>query len=100
VEGAVKKPGVYPIRAKTSLLQSIAMAEGFDAVADSTVVVFRQHDGRRSAAKFDVGHIRAGRAEDPAVQSGDVVVVSSSMMKETFNTLIKLLPATSAFALL
>jgi polysaccharide export outer membrane protein len=100
VEGAVKKPGVYPIRAKTSLLQSIAMAEGLDVVADSTVVVFRQSDGRRAAAKFDIGHIRAGRVEDPAIQSGDVIVVSSSMMKETFNALIKLLPATSAFALL
>ena len=28
IEGAVKKPGVYPVRGKTSLLQFIAMAEG------------------------------------------------------------------------
>ena len=30
VEGAVQKPGVFPIKGKTSLLQIIAMANGFD----------------------------------------------------------------------
>jgi len=30
VEGAVKKPGIYPLRGKTTLMQTIAMAEGLD----------------------------------------------------------------------
>ena len=52
LEGAVKKPGVYPLRGKTSLLQTIAQAEGFADTADTTVVVFRQTDKGRAAARF------------------------------------------------
>ncbi len=82
VDGAVKKPGVYPIRGKTSLVQIIAMAEGLDSNrASSDVVVFRNVDGKRSAARFDLDEIRAGRAEDPVMQQGDVVVVDTSTAK-------------------
>jgi polysaccharide export outer membrane protein len=101
VEGAVKKPGVYPIRGKTTLLQVIATAEGLDAtVSDTTVVVFRQIDGKRSAAKFDVADIRNGTTPDPPLQSGDVVIAPSSATKETFNTILKALPLATVFALL
>jgi polysaccharide export outer membrane protein len=100
VEGAVKRSGVYPIKGKTSLLQSIAMAEGLDPSSDATVVVFRTNDGKRSAAKFDIGEIRKGQAEDPELQAGDIVVAGSSAMKETFNNFIKVLPLAGIFALL
>lgn len=100
VEGAVKKPGVYPIKGNNSLLQFIATAEGLDPNSDSTVVVFRQANGKRTAARFDVSEIRSGKSEDPAIQSGDVIVAGSSAAKETFNNFIKLLPVTSVFALL
>lgn len=100
LEGAVKKPGVYPMRGKTSLLQTIAQAEGFGDTADTTVVVFRQTAQGRAAARFDVSEIRAGTAEDPQLQSGDVVVVSTSMYKETIGNVMKILPLASVFALL
>jgi polysaccharide biosynthesis/export protein len=100
VEGAVKRPGVYPIRGKTSLLQVIATAEGLDSASDATVVVFRQIDGKRSAARFDVGQIRSGTASDPQVQSGDVVVAPTSAMKSTFELILKSLPIATVFALL
>lgn len=100
VEGAVKKPGVYPLRGKTSLLQTIAQAEGFGDTADTTVVIFRQSEKGRSAARFDVSEIRSGTAEDPVLQSGDVVVVSTSALKEGLNSVMKILPLASVFALL
>src|SRR5262249_23644487 len=51
VEGAVKKPGVYPLRGKMTLLQVVASAEGLDnQVSDSTVLVFRQINSKRAAA--------------------------------------------------
>jgi polysaccharide biosynthesis/export protein len=100
VEGAVKKPGVYPIRGGSSLLQFVATAEGLDPTSDSTVVIFRTVDGKRSAAKFDVSEIRSGQLQDPVIQSGDVIVAGSSAMKETFNNLIKVLPIAGTFALL
>ena len=98
IEGAVKKPGVFPIRGHGSLMQFIAMAEGLDPDAGSEVVIFRQTDGKRVAGRFDIARIRAGEAADPPMQSGDVIVVQSSMMKETFNNFIKVLPLVGAFA--
>lgn len=98
VEGAVKKPGVYPMRGQNSLLQAIALAEGLDASADSDVVVFRQKDGRRAAARFDLDSIRAGNAEDPPLQAGDMVVVGKSYIKEGWATLLKAVPLLGAFA--
>jgi polysaccharide export outer membrane protein len=97
VEGAVKKPGVYPIKGKTSLLQFIAMAEGLDQSSDSTAVVFRQANGKRTAGKFNIDAIRAGRANDPAIQQGDVIVVGASAIKAAFNNVLKILPVAGAF---
>jgi polysaccharide export outer membrane protein len=97
VEGAVKKPGVYPIKGKTSLLQFVAMAQGLDPSSDSTAVVFRETNGQRSAAKFDIDAIRAGRANDPAIQQGDVIVVGTSAIKAAFNNVLRVLPIASVF---
>jgi polysaccharide biosynthesis/export protein len=100
IEGAVKKPGVFPVRGGNTLLQYLAMAEGLDPNSDSTVLVFRTTDGKRSAAKFDINEVRSGATPDPALVSGDVVVAPSSAMKEAFNNFIKVLPLASVFALL
>ncbi len=97
VDGAVKRPGVYPLRGPVTLLQIIATAEGFTDTADSSVVIFRTENGARSAAKFDVGDIRAGNSTDPVIAQGDVVVVSNSTMKESYQALLKILPVSSLF---
>lgn len=97
IEGAVKKPGVLPIRGRNTLLQFIAMAEGVDANAGKEILVFRTTNGTRAAAKFDVDDIRDGKIEDPVLQSGDVIVVPSSMMKETFNNFVKVIPLIGVF---
>ena len=96
LEGAVRKPGVYPIRGKTTLLQVMATAEGINTeVATHEVVVFRVRDGKRFAAKFDVAEIRAGTAQDPQILAGDVIVVNTSDMKSAFNSFMKALPIAS-----
>ncbi|MGC8074605.1 polysaccharide biosynthesis/export family protein, partial [Salmonella enterica] len=59
LEGAIKKPGVYPLKGKTTLLQAVATAEGFSDLAEQTVVIFRQTNGQRTAAKFDITEIRS-----------------------------------------
>ena len=92
VEGAVKKPGVVPMAGGVSLLQAIAQSGGLDDVAASTAVVFRMTNGKRLAAKYDIADIRAGRAEDPQLQSGDVVIVPTSDVKEGINMVVKFLP--------
>ena len=98
IDGAVGKPGIYPITGKTSLLQLIATAGGPTAASDTgDIVVFRQASGKRSAARFSLDEIRAGRAKDPALQEGDVVVVNESAMKAAFQQVLKVLPITSMF---
>ncbi len=98
IEGAVKKAGVFPIRGKNSLLQLIAVAGGLDReVASDSIMVFRTHDGQRVAAQFDLDEIREGRAEDPAVQDGDVIVVPTSAAKVVLSSFLKVTPALAAF---
>ena len=60
LEGAVVKPGIYPITGRTSLLQAIALAGGVDdKLADlGGIVLMRQVDGKRKAAVYDLREVR------------------------------------------
>lgn len=101
VEGAVKKPGVYPIRGKNSLLQLLASAGGLEDTAENgNILVVRQVNGKRYAGRFDLDAIRKGAAEDPQVQQGDVVIVNTSDAKAAFQTFLKIIPVANVFALL
>lgn len=100
IDGAVKKPGVYPIRGSATLLQMIATAEGLTDTAQTDVAVFRTTGGKQLAAKFDLDEIRAGRARDPKISEGDLIVVSDSTLKTTYQGLLKALPVTSIFVTL
>ena len=100
VEGSVKKPGVYPIMGSNSLIQFIALAGGLDENSDSTVLILRTTNGKRSAAKFNMSSIHSGQAKDPTIKSGDVIVANTSALKKGFNSIIKALPLVGTFALL
>jgi polysaccharide export outer membrane protein len=100
VSGAVKKPGIYTIRGRTSLVQAVVMAGDFDDGADSNVLILRENDGKRMAAKFDVSAIQKGQAEDPILQAGDQIVAGSSAIKKGFNAILKAVPVVGTFALL
>lgn len=100
IEGAVKKPGVYPIKGGMTLMQAIAVAQGLEETAENTIVVFRDANGKRAIARFEVAALRGGTAKDPQLQAGDVIVVETSALKQGFNQFIKMLPLVSVFALL
>jgi polysaccharide export outer membrane protein len=97
VTGAVNKPGVYPIRGNATLMGVVALAGGFQPDTDSTVLVLRERDGKRAAAKFDMSAIQKGTADDPAVQSGDDIIAGTSAIKRGFNTILKALPIAGVF---
>ncbi len=79
IDGAVGKPGIYPLRGPTTLLQALANAGGQGSLSDlSDVVLFRMEEGERRAIKFDVARIRAAEAPDPLLQPGDLIVVNRS----------------------
>lgn len=99
VSGAVKASGVYAIKGNTSLMQVIAMAGDVNMDTDSgNIVVFRMTEGQRMAARFDIDDIRSGKAADPQIEPGDVVVVDSSATKVAFHNLISALPIASTAA--
>lgn len=99
LEGAVKKPGIYPITGKTSLLQAIALAEGVDdKVADlGGIVLMRQVEGKRQAAVFDLRLVRKGQVDDPQVYGDDIIVVEQSGSKSAFRRFIETAPAIGVF---
>jgi polysaccharide export outer membrane protein len=98
IEGAVKKPGIYPIRGKNSLIQMIAAAEGLDRdTASSSVMIFRTRAGQRTAGEFNLDDIRDGRSTDPAVEDGDVIVVPTSGSKVVLQQVLKVAPALAVF---
>ena len=92
IEGAIKKPGVYPIAGGLTLLQATAEAGGFDDSASFTVVLFRQVDGKRLAGRYDVSSIRDGTQGDVQLEAGDVIIVPTSDVKQGMNTVLRLIP--------
>jgi polysaccharide export outer membrane protein len=80
IEGAVNKPGIYPLRGQTTLLRTLAIAGGQAALSDmSEVMLFRADaSGKRVAQQFDVERIRRGELEDPTVINDDLIVVNRS----------------------
>ena len=83
VDGAVTKPGVYPLAGPTTLLQAVALAQGPDPTLANPkrVAIFRTIGGQRRSAFYDLTQIRTGHAEDPAIYGNDIVVVDTSGTK-------------------
>jgi polysaccharide export outer membrane protein len=98
IEGAVKQPAVVPIRGKSTLLQAIALGGGTsdDAIA-SQIVVFRQVNGKRMAAAFDLRAIRRNEAPDPEIYPNDVVVVPGSRNKKLVDRIFQAIPIIGIF---
>ena len=98
LEGAVKKPGIYPLTGRTTLLQAIAMAEGLTDLADPRgLVIFRTIDGKRMGAVFDVKAIRSGDVADPEIYGDDVVVIDQSGSKTVVRRFIEAVPVLNIF---
>jgi polysaccharide export outer membrane protein len=98
VDGSVGAPGVFPVNGKITLLQVVAMAKGTTPDANPRrVAIFRQIEGQRMAAAFDLTSIRRGTAEDPRVYSGDIVVVDGSKVREIQREVMTALPILGIF---
>lgn len=98
VDGAVNKPGNYPVVGPMTLMQAVALAEGTDELANlRRVAVFRTIDGQRQAAAFDLLSIRRGQMPDPPVYSGDIVIVDGSNIKEAYKKFTQAFPLFAIF---
>lgn len=94
VEGQVKKPGLYPVIGRMSLMRAIARAEGTDEFSKlDDVVIFRTVKGERLAALYDLDQIRHGAYPDPEIFANDVVMVGHSESRRLFKDILQALPA-------
>jgi len=101
VEGAVREPGIFSLTGRTSLLQVIAMCKGLDELANpGGVVIYRNIEGKRYAAAFDIRQIRAGRLIDPEVLGSDIVVVDYSGARSNLKDFLYTVPALALFMIL
>ncbi len=85
LDGALTKPGVYPLTGQITLLRALAMAGGGGQLADmENVMLFRvTPEGESVSQKYDVLKIRKGEAPDPMLQNDDVVVVNRNDARVT-----------------
>lgn len=100
VDGAVNKPGVFPMQGPMTLLQSVAMAGGMQEVADGTILVFRRVEGKTAVAKFSVADLRSQKASDPDLVAGDIVTVPTSDLKVGMKYILQTVPLFNSFMLL
>jgi polysaccharide biosynthesis/export protein len=101
VDGAVKNPGVVPLKGETTLVQVIASAGGLNEMGTpSGVYILRKVDGKKMVARFDLNEIRKGQKEDPVLRAGDIVMVDESTGKVALRGLQEAMRFTGLFSLL
>jgi polysaccharide biosynthesis/export protein len=77
VVGSVKTPGRYELKSAATVLEMIALAQGFtDFAARDRVVILRQENGETKRIPFNYRKVAAGDEQaNLVVQSGDIIVV-------------------------
>lgn len=77
IEGAVLKPGIYPVMGQLSLLRALALAGGYAQYAElREIMLYRTTpDGQRVTMSYDLEKVRSGEQMDPEILPDDIVVV-------------------------
>jgi polysaccharide export outer membrane protein len=89
IGGEVKRPGVYPIVGKMTLMTAIASAEGWtDISSRGEVVVFRNVGGKDYAAIYNVKAIQKGNYSDPEIYASDIVMVGDSQGRKIWKDVL------------
>lgn len=101
IGGEVKKPGVYPIVGKMTLMTAIASAEGWTDISNrSEVVVFRTVKSYNYAAIYNVKAIQNGLYSDPEVFANDTVIVGESQSRKIWKDFLVASPLIAPVILL
>jgi len=77
IEGAVARPGIYPLTGQITLIRAMALAGGQGSLAslDNVMVYRKAPDGTLASMKYDLSLIGSGEVPDPVILPEDVVVV-------------------------
>jgi polysaccharide biosynthesis/export protein len=84
VDGAVRRPGSYPLTQSYTLTQALAVAGGADVTLANMneLAIFRRGDGTEAdRIAVSLNEILAGQAKDPLIAPDDVIIVSMSTGK-------------------
>lgn len=93
VDGQVREPGTYPVVGNMTLLRAVAAAKGTTEFAKlDDVVLLRTVEGRNYAALYNLQALRKGVYADPAIYTGDVVVVGDSKARRLFRDILSVVP--------
>jgi polysaccharide export outer membrane protein len=76
VVGAVRSPGRYEVRSPATVLELIALAQGFTDFASRDRIVVLRQNATPARITFNYGKITSGAEQDNFfVQAGDIIVV-------------------------
>lgn len=86
VDGAVKEPGVFTMRGKTTIIQAITMAKGVNPNAKhGEIRIFRDNGrGERDIIGVDYDAIRKGDLPDILIAENDIIIVPVSGIKNFY----------------
>lgn len=81
--GAVDKPGIYPLKGHTTLMEALAMAGGTTRLADEEEIIVFRTLGPEEVVGYIVNleEIIAGAKRDPEVIGNDRIVIPESGAK-------------------
>jgi polysaccharide export outer membrane protein len=75
ITGEVARPGQYEISRGMTVMQALSQAGGQSKFASQTVELHRDSGGEKQIITVDLSQIRKGKASDPSVEAGDVLIV-------------------------
>jgi polysaccharide export outer membrane protein len=77
ISGAVRKPGAYPIKQRTILIEAIAAAGGLAPYADADRIILIRHlgDGQREMMELDLDVLNA---QEQIIEDRDVIFARAS----------------------
>lgn len=85
VVGSIRKPGGFVLedREKVTVMQALAMAEGFSGTPakSSARIIRRAPDGSRTEIRVDLKKVLNGKAEDVEMAGNDILFVPDSASK-------------------
>lgn len=83
VDGAVRGPGSFPLKGRTTFTQAISMAKGLSGDATKSDIKIYRDTGKqeRDIITLDYEDVLQGKLQDIELKDKDVIIVSSSGLK-------------------
>ena len=93
ISGEVKAPIVLPDDGSTTLSQAVARSGGLSDLGDpARIHIARSREQRVQDEIYDLNDIQAGKARDPVLRGGDIVVAEQSGTRVALKSVKDLLP--------